>query len=200
MIGSRYEIGTLLGEGGMGAVYRGTDSRSGGAVAIKRLKPELVANADLLARFASEAEALRVLNHPNIVKVLATVQENGQHYIVMEYVPGGSLYDLLRKTPRLPISRVLEIALDLSDELRAAPTAWPRLAIWGRWLETLRARQGEVELELAKAKGVPVAHLRLGSDGGQAIQSWDFGRADELFERGCRRAKVELDRYAEWLL
>src|SRR6266849_15733 len=111
IVGNRFELGKVLGQGGMGTVYQSLDRNSGKAVAVKRLKPELAADADLLGRFAREAEALRLLNHPNIVKVFATLQEDDHHYIVMEYVGCGSLEDLLA-TPRLPVSRVLEISLD----------------------------------------------------------------------------------------
>jgi NarL family two-component system response regulator LiaR len=71
-------------------------------------------------RFRLEGEALRKLNHPNIVKVLATAEEDGQHYIVMEYVTGGSLADLLKRQPKLPVDRAVGIALELSDALSRA--------------------------------------------------------------------------------
>src|SRR5260370_4807427 len=116
IVGNRFELGKVLGQGGMGTVYQSLDRNSGQVVAVKRLKPELAADADLLGRFAREAEALRLLNHPNIVKVFATLQEDDHHYIVMEYVGCGSLEDLLA-TPRLPVSRVLEISLDIADAL-----------------------------------------------------------------------------------
>jgi predicted ATPase/predicted negative regulator of RcsB-dependent stress response len=61
-----------------------------------------------------------VLNHPNIVKVLATLQEDHQQYIVMEYVGGGSLEEALKQQPQMPVQRVLQIALDLSDALTRA--------------------------------------------------------------------------------
>ena len=64
IIGTHFEIGELLGEGGMGSVYRGLDTHTGQAVAIKRLRGELVSTPDSLVRFANEAEALRRLNHP----------------------------------------------------------------------------------------------------------------------------------------
>ena len=112
---------SLLGQGGMGNVYRGLDTRSGNPVAIKRLKPEIVAaNPTLVERFVREGEALRQLNHPNIVKLLAAVEQDGQHYLVMEYVEGGSLRDLIKRDQPLSISRILEIALDLADALTRA--------------------------------------------------------------------------------
>jgi predicted ATPase/tetratricopeptide (TPR) repeat protein/tRNA A-37 threonylcarbamoyl transferase component Bud32 len=117
-IADRFEIEEYISQGGMGAVYRGLDIHSGQAVAIKRLRAEVVAdNPDLIARFEREGEILRALNHPNIVKILATAQAEGQHYLVMEYVGGGSLADLLREQPQLDIRRALDIALDLSDAL-----------------------------------------------------------------------------------
>src|SRR5262245_50616658 len=114
LIANRYEIHDLLGTGGMGEVFRGLDTQTGQAVAIKRLKPEIVASdPDLVRRFEREGEALRKLNHPNIVKMLAAVEEDGQHYLVMEYVGGGSLEDWLHDQPQMPVNRVLDIALDI---------------------------------------------------------------------------------------
>jgi DNA-binding SARP family transcriptional activator/ABC-type branched-subunit amino acid transport system ATPase component len=111
----------LLGQGGMGNVYRGLDTQSGEPVAIKVLKPEVVAaNPDLVERFVREGEALRQLNHPNIVKLFAAAEQDDHHYLVMEYVDGSSLQELLKQENLLPISRVLEIALDLADALTRA--------------------------------------------------------------------------------
>jgi serine/threonine-protein kinase len=121
LIANRYKIESMLGQGGMGTVYRGTDLQTGQTVAIKSLKAEIIAEEPtMLERFAREGEALRMLNHPNIVKMLATAEQDGQHYLVMEYAGGGSLLDLLRKQEQLPINFVLEAALDLADALTRA--------------------------------------------------------------------------------
>lgn len=118
LIADRYELGSLIGRGAMGDVYRGRDAKTGGDIAIKALKPELlVANDEMSARFVREGELLRRLNHPNIVTTQGSYQEGEQHYIVMEYVSGGSLRDLIRNQSPLPIQRVLEIALEVSDAL-----------------------------------------------------------------------------------
>lgn len=121
VIAQRYEMQSLLGRGGMGDVYRALDRQTGQTVAVKLLKTELVeSDQGIVERFDREGEMLRRLNHPNIVKVLATLQENGRHYIIMEYVGGGSLADLLREQPQLPADKVLNMALDLSDALTRA--------------------------------------------------------------------------------
>ncbi len=111
---------SLLGRGGTGQVYQGTDIRSGEPVAVKVLRPDLVADQpELVARFVREGEALRQLDHPNIVNLLAATEEDGQHYLVMEYA-SSSLRDLLAEQGSLPVHRVLDIALDLSDALTRA--------------------------------------------------------------------------------
>jgi DNA-binding NarL/FixJ family response regulator/predicted Ser/Thr protein kinase len=120
-IGLRYEIEKLIGSGAVGRVYLGHDRQTGEPVAIKELMSDWVARApDSVERFRREGEALRKLNHPNIVKVLATLEENDQHYLVMEYVGGGSLADLLKRQPQLPIEQVISIGLELSDALSRA--------------------------------------------------------------------------------
>src|SRR5574341_778776 len=121
VIAGRYEIEEIIGQGGMGEVYRGRDTQTGRTVAIKSLKSDLlVAQPDMLERFEREGEILRKLNHPSIVKMLDTVHSDDRHYLVMEYVEGGALADLLKKQPQLPVARVLEIALDLADALTRA--------------------------------------------------------------------------------
>ena len=124
-LGGRYQIADpeidLLGHGGMGDVYRGHDLHTGRLVAVKALKPEVVAgHPNLVDRFVREGEALRQLDHPNIVKMLAAVAQDGRHYLVMEYIGGGSLHDLIEREGRMPVGRVLDIALDLADALTRA--------------------------------------------------------------------------------
>jgi serine/threonine-protein kinase len=105
----------------MGDVFRGVDQQTGETVAIKQLKPDIVAaNPSLIERFTREGEALRRLNHPNIVKMLAALEENGLHYLVMQYVGGGSLRDLLDQQPQLPVAKVLSIGIELADALTRA--------------------------------------------------------------------------------
>jgi serine/threonine protein kinase len=122
IIANRFEINDperdLLIRGSMGDVYRGTDAQTGQPVAIKALKPDLVAEyPDAVARFVREGEALRRLKHPNIVRIVAAVEDKGKQYLVMEYVEGGSLRNLMDEQGALPITRALEIAIDLANAL-----------------------------------------------------------------------------------
>jgi tetratricopeptide (TPR) repeat protein len=111
----------LIGRGGMGEVYRATDLHTDDLVAVKALSSAAVArDPEILERFVHEGQALRQLNHPNIVRMITAVEEAGQHYLVMEYMPGGSLADLLEKQKCLPTGQVMEIALDLADALTRA--------------------------------------------------------------------------------
>jgi eukaryotic-like serine/threonine-protein kinase len=118
---NRYDLQGELGSGGMGTVYRGMDTQTEKLVAVKLLRPEAVADdSNLIERFAREADALRQLDHPNIVKVLDTFEEDGRRYIVLEYVAGGSLRDLLESSGLLSIRQTLDISLDLADALTRA--------------------------------------------------------------------------------
>ena len=120
-IADRYSIHERIGQGGMGTVYRGLDKKNKKPVAVKHLKSDVVrGNPENLKRFQREGDLLRELNHPNIVHLIDFVEEDDQHFIVLEYVGGGSLADLLRDKSLLSVNQVLQIALDLSDALTRA--------------------------------------------------------------------------------
>jgi serine/threonine protein kinase len=116
LLNNRYKIISRLGEGAMGEVYRASDEQTGQQVAVKILARQLITNPDLIQRFRREAETLRKLDHPNIVKFLDTFEYEGQYVIVMEYLPGGSLHDLIKKEP-IPIEIARGITLELCDAL-----------------------------------------------------------------------------------
>lgn len=121
LIQGRYQLNRLVGGGAMGDVFAGTDTVTGEPVAVKQLRGECSSGMpQMVERFLREGEVLRRLNHPNIVKVLATVDEGRQHYIIMEWVGGGSLADLLARESKLPFERVVSIGLELSDALSRA--------------------------------------------------------------------------------
>jgi predicted ATPase/Tfp pilus assembly protein PilF len=125
LIANRYFIENWqrdrIGRGGAGNVYRAMDTANHQTVAIKHLKPELVAgDSRIVSRFEREGEALRRLNHPNIVSMWNSITEDEEHYLVMEYVSGGSLADLIQDQGALPIEQVLRISLELADALTRA--------------------------------------------------------------------------------
>ena len=114
LVGSRYELSELLGRGGMAEVRKGTDTRLGRIVAVKRLRTDLASDATFQARFRREAQASASLNHPSIVSVYDTGEEMtddrvAQPYIVMEYVAGRTLRDILREGRKILPERALEI-------------------------------------------------------------------------------------------
>ena len=120
-IGQRYQRQEQIGYGAMGVVYAGWDEQMDTAVAIKELKPELIrSNSELVARFRREGEALRQLNHPNIVKMWDAVEEDGRFYLILEYIKGGNLQELLTRQGALSIGHALTLALDLADALTRA--------------------------------------------------------------------------------
>ena len=121
LIGGRYELGELLGRGGMAEVRKGRDIRLGRIVAIKRLRTDLASDHTFQARFRREAQSAASLNHPTIVSVYDTGEEvvgDDHHvpYIVMEYVEGQTLRDVIRSGETLLPERSLEI---ISGVLRA---------------------------------------------------------------------------------
>jgi predicted ATPase len=117
-----YEIGTLLGAGGMGEVYRARDPRLDRTVAIKILPAELSADADHLRRFEREARSASALNHPNIVTIYELAHDGSTHYIAMELIEGQTLRQLLA-SGALPIRKVIEIASQVAEGLAKAHEA-----------------------------------------------------------------------------
>jgi Tol biopolymer transport system component len=121
----RYQLLSLLGEGGMGKVYRGFDSVLNRGVAIKLLPAELIASPSRLSRFIQEARAASALNHPNIVTVYDIGEdrlegdEERVRYIAMELVEGQTLRDVAG-TERLDLRTGLKIAIQIADGLAAA--------------------------------------------------------------------------------
>jgi beta-lactam-binding protein with PASTA domain/predicted Ser/Thr protein kinase len=120
LLGSRYEIGDVLGYGGMAEVHRGRDVRLGREVAVKVLRADLARDPSFQARFRREAQAAASLNHPAIVAVYDTGEEDqfgNQPYIVMEYVEGRTLRDVLKVEGRLMPRRAMEIVADVCAAL-----------------------------------------------------------------------------------
>ena len=116
----RYEVGRLLGAGGMAEVFEGRDRLLARRVAIKVLQAQFARDPSFLIRFKREAQAAASLSHPNIVGVYDTGSEDGTHFIVMEFVDGRTLKDVIRAEGPLYPERAAEICADVCSALAAA--------------------------------------------------------------------------------
>jgi eukaryotic-like serine/threonine-protein kinase len=116
----RYEVGPLLGAGGMAEVYEGRDRLLARRVAIKVLQSQYARDQSFLLRFKREAQAAASLSHPNVVAVYDTGSEDGTHFIVMEFVDGRTVKDIIRQEGPLYPARAAEICADVCAALVAA--------------------------------------------------------------------------------
>jgi predicted Ser/Thr protein kinase len=116
----RYEVGRLLGAGGMAEVFEGRDRLLARRVAIKVPLAQHAHDPDFAHRFRREAQAAASLSHPGVVAVYDTGSENGTHFIVMEYVDGRTLKDVIRAEAPLYPDRAAEITADVCAALAAA--------------------------------------------------------------------------------
>src|SRR5687767_1076745 len=114
-----YRVHEKLGEGGMGAVYRATDTRLGRDVALKILPDAVASDPERLDRFRREARAVAALNHPGIVTLYSVEHSDNVHFITMELVTGQPL-DRVAGQGVMPVERVAEISRALADALTAA--------------------------------------------------------------------------------
>ena len=119
-INDRYQIIKSIGEGGMANVYLAYDTILDRNVAVKVLRGDLATDEKFVRRFQREALSASSLSHPNIVEVYDVGEDNGQYYIVMEYIEGKQLKQLLKKRGKLTISEVIDIMLQISDGLSVA--------------------------------------------------------------------------------
>ena len=113
----RYRLDHVLHPGMTSYVYRATDLITGESVAVKQLMVTRELNEMAWHRFQRESDALKQLEHPNIVKLLDAFSEEDFEYIIMEYIYGGSLFDRLNREGRLPVRQALEIAMHVADAL-----------------------------------------------------------------------------------
>ena len=114
-----YEVAAQIGEGGMGQVFRATDTKLKRQVAIKILPPALAADHDRLARFQREAEVLASLNHPHIAGIYGLEESDGVSALVMELIEGEDLAQRIARGP-IPIDEALPLARQIAEALEAA--------------------------------------------------------------------------------
>ena len=119
-INDRYEIRKLIGEGGMANVYLGYDTILERDVAIKVLRGDLADDEKFVRRFRREAQSASLLNHPNIVQIYDVGEDDGNFYIVMEYINGQTLKQLIKKRGKLSVPETIDIMSQLTDGLAHA--------------------------------------------------------------------------------
>lgn len=119
-INDRYEIEKLIGEGGMANVYLARDTILDRKVAVKILRGDLAGDEKFVRRFQREALSASSLSHPNIVEIYDVGEDDGNFYIVMEYIEGKTLKQLIKKRGVLSLSETIDIMLQLLDALATA--------------------------------------------------------------------------------
>ena len=119
-VNERYEIVKSIGEGGMANVYLAQDTILDRKVAVKVLRGDLSADDKFIRRFQREAQSVSNLSHQNIVEVYDVGEEDGNHYIVMEFIEGKTLKQLLKKRETLTLTEVIDIMTQLTDGIAHA--------------------------------------------------------------------------------
>jgi len=115
----RYKIVDKLGEGGMGSVWKAEDTKLNRLVALKTLSPHLAENEEARERFVREAQAASALNHPSITTVYDLLDDDGQHFICMEYVEGKTIRDMV-ESDRVGVKKAVDITLQATEALGTA--------------------------------------------------------------------------------
>jgi serine/threonine-protein kinase len=123
ILANRYLLAEAIGAGGMGAVYRATDLRTGGPVAVKLLHPALAQGPAYVQRLRREAELAASLTSPRVVRVIDVDTDASMPFLVMEFVPGPTLGELVRESGRLTPDEALRIAIEVARALAAAQAA-----------------------------------------------------------------------------
>ena len=123
IIGGRYEIQSLLGEGGMGAVYKALDREVERTVALKLIRPELASNPSILARFKQELLTAHQVTHKNVIRIYDLAEAEGVKFITMEFVEGSDLRRILVENGKLQPEQAIEIIRQVCKALDAAHSA-----------------------------------------------------------------------------
>ena len=120
LFAGRYQIIEELGKGGMGKVYKANDTKINEKIALKLIKPEISSDKKTIERFSNELKFARKIRHNNVCQMFDLNEEEGSHYITMEYVRGEDLKRLIRKMGQLSVGQVIPIAKQVCEGLAEA--------------------------------------------------------------------------------
>ncbi len=120
VLANRYKIEEKIGEGGMAVVYRGYDNILNRSVTVKVLRAQFALDDNFVRRFKREAQSAASLSHPNVVNIYDVGEQEGTHYIVMEYIDGKSLKELITEKGKLPVNEAVQIARQICEALVSA--------------------------------------------------------------------------------
>lgn len=121
-----YRLTNKIGSGGMGEVYKAEDTKLGRTVAIKLLPSTANESLTVKRRFLKEAQSASALNHPNIVTIHAIEESDGLDFIVMEYIEGQTLKAMIECDGALPLTKLLDIGIQVADALMLRMrSVWP---------------------------------------------------------------------------
>src|SRR6266849_4189282 len=120
LLGARYQVLRVLGQGGMGAVYQARDQELDRTIALKVIRPELAANPSILARFKQELILSRNVTHKNVVRIFDLGEAGGTKFITMEYVEGEDLRTVLRRKGKFSAKEAVPVIQQICRALDAA--------------------------------------------------------------------------------
>lgn len=120
VLGNRYELLEKIGEGGMSEVFKARDNKLNRFVAVKILKKELCDNPDIVEKFKGEATAVAALSDNNIVNILDVGTQDEINYIVMEYVKGKTLKDIIKQVGKMNYETAISVAIQIAKALDCA--------------------------------------------------------------------------------
>ena len=164
----RYQIIEELGKGGMGKVYKVHDTKIKEKIALKLIKPDIAKDKKTIERFSNELRLARKIRHKNICQMFDLGEENGTHFITMEFVPGQDLKGLIRQSGQLAVGTTLSIAKQICDGLTEAH----KLGVVHRDLKPSNImidKQGDVRImdfgiaRSLEAKGITGAGVMIGT-------------------------------------
>ena len=120
VLGQRYEVIKMLGEGGMGAVYKARDRELNRMVALKVIRPEMAANPAIIQRFKQELILARQVTHKNVIRIYDLGEADGLKFITMDYIEGEDLFSLVKQKGKLPPDEAVDLMLQVCRALDAA--------------------------------------------------------------------------------